>query len=140
MSIRRTLSLALAAAVAATPMAVAAPAQAVTVRPIDVVSIKYDPAGRDTRANWHINNEYVVVKNTGSKTLILSGYRIKDAANHTFVFPTGTKIAPGKQIMIRSGKGANTSGTLYWNQNNYVWNNTGDTLRMYSLKGALLER
>ncbi|ROZ62881.1 lamin tail domain-containing protein [Kocuria soli] len=83
---------------------------------------------------------YVVVKNTGSKTLILSGYRIKDAANHTFVFPTGTKIAPGKQIMIRSCKGANTSGTLYWNQNNYVWNNTGDTLRMYSPKGALLEK
>ena len=141
MKIRRTLSLALSAGLlAVAPLTVAPAAQAAVVKPLDVVSIKYDPAGRDDRTNAHINGEYVVLKNTGTKALDVTGYSIKDAANHTFVFPRGTRIAAGKQIMVRTGKGANTASTLYWKQGNYVWNNTGDTLRLYSGKGALLEK
>lgn len=141
MSIRRPLTVALtAAALVLAPVTLATPAQAAVVKPLDVVSIRYDPPGKDYRTNSQINGEYVVVKNTGKTTLTLTGYQIRDAANHTFVFPKGTKIAPGKSLRIHSGKGTNTASKLFWKQGNFVWNNTGDTLRIYNNKGKLLEK
>ena len=141
MSLRRTLGLALSAGLlAVAPFTMAPAAQAAVAKPLDVVSIKYDPAGKDRRTNAAINQEYMVVKNTSGRTIDATGYRIKDAANHTFVFPRGTRIGAGKQVVIRTGKGTNSSTTLYWKQGNYVWNNTGDTLRLLTPQGRQLEK
>lgn len=141
MSIRRSLTLALSAGLlAVAPLAMVPAAQAAVAKPLDVVSINYDPAGKDNRANAHINRETVVLKNRGTKTLNVTGYRIKDAANHTFVFPRGSTIRPGQSVTIHSGKGTNTAAHKYWKQGNYVWNNTGDALRLTNAKGGLLEK
>ena len=65
MSLRRTLGLALSAGLlAVAPFTMAPAAQAAVAKPLDVVSIKYDPAGKDRRTNAAINQEYMVVKNT----------------------------------------------------------------------------
>lgn len=141
MSLRRVFSLTLAvSSLALSPLAFAPAAQAAVVKPLDVVSIKYDPPGRDYQTNANINNEYLVVKNVSASTLTIGGYKIRDAQGHTFTFPTGTKIGAGRQIVIRSGKGPNSAGVLYWQQSNYVWNNTGDTLTLTNAKGTVLER
>lgn len=36
------------------------------------------------------------------------------------------------------GKGKNSSTHVYWNQNNYVWDNTGDTAYLQNTTGKTL--
>ena len=125
--------------VAAT-MALAAPAaEAAVVKPLDIVKIHFDPPGKDLAKNSGYNQEYIQVKNTGSSTLTLTGYVIRDNGPQKFSFPTGTKLGAGKTLTIRSGTGRNSSSTLYWNKASYIWNNTGDSARTYTDKGKLLE-
>lgn len=136
----RFLTVLLAAPMVAALMAIAPPAaEAAVKKPLDIVKIHYDPAGKDHSKNSHYKKEFIQVKNTGKKTLALTGYTIRDNGPQKFTFPKGTKLKPGKTLTIRSGKAKNTSTTLYWNKSSYIWNNTGDTARLYSNKGKLLE-
>lgn len=136
----RFLAVLLAALVVAVPLAIAPPAaEAAVVKPLDVVKVYYDPPGKDYAKNSEYVKEYIQLKNTGKKTLTLTGYVIRDNGPQKFTFPKGAKLAPGKTLTIRSGKGKNTASTLYWGKASYIWNNTGDTARLYSPKGKLLE-
>lgn len=136
----RFLAMLLAALVVAVPLAIAPPAaEAVVKKPLDIVKVYYDPPGKDYSKNSYYVKEYIQVKNTGTKTLTLTGYVLRDNGPQKFTFPKGTKLAPGKTLTIRSGTGKNTSSTLYWNTSSYIWNNTGDTARLYNSKSALLE-
>ena len=136
----RFLALLLAALVVAVPIAIAPPAaEAAVKKPLDIVKVYYDPPGKDHAKNSGYVKEYIQVKNTGKKTLTLTGYVIRDNGPQKFTFPKGTKLAPGKTLTIRSGKGKNTTKTKYWNKSSYIWNNTGDTARLYTDKGKLLE-
>lgn len=135
----RFLALLLAALVVAVPLAVAPPADAAVKKPLDIVKVYYDPPGRDHSKNSEYVKEYIQVKNTGKTTLTLTGYVIRDNGPQKYTFPKGFKIAPGKTVTIRSGTGKNTSTTLYWGKASFIWNSTGDTARLYSSKGALLE-
>lgn len=124
----------------ATSLLAAPPAaEAAVKKPLDIVKIHYDPAGRDHSKNSGYTKEYIQVKNTGKKTLNLTGYVLRDNGPQRFTFPKGTTLKPGKTLTIRSGKGSNTSTTLYWGKSSYIWNNTGDTARLHSSKGTLLE-
>lgn len=130
----------LAALLVATSLVAAPPAaEAAVKKPLDIVKIHYDPKGKDLSKNSGYTKEYIQVKNTGKKTLTLTGYVLRDNGPQKFSFPKGTKLKPGKTLTIRSGKGKNTSTTLYWNKSSYIWNNTGDTARLYATKGTLLE-
>ena len=135
----RFLALLLAALVVAVPLAVAPPADAAVKKPLDIVKVYYDPPGRDYSRNSEYVKEYIQVKNTGKTTLTLTGYVIRDNGPQKYTFPKGFKIAPGKTVTIRSGTGKNTSTTLYWGKASFIWNNTGDTARLYNDKGKLLE-
>ncbi|WP_246956887.1 lamin tail domain-containing protein [Brachybacterium sp. Marseille-Q7125] len=135
----RFLALLLAALVVAVPLAVAPPADAAVKKPLDIVKVYYDPPGRDYSKNSEYVKEYIQVKNTGKTTLTLTGYVIRDNGPQKYTFPKGTKLAPGKTLTIRSGKGKDTTKTKYWNKSSYIWNNTGDTARLYTNKGKLLE-
>lgn len=99
-----------------------------------------DPSGADRAGdNRQINRETIQVKNTGSKAISMAGYRIKDRAGHTFVFPKGFSLRAGATVTVHSGKGSNTSSHLYWKQGNYVWNNTGDTAYLSKPSGTRLD-
>lgn len=136
----RALVALLAAVLVASLLAIAPPAaEAAVTKPLDVVKVYYDPPGKDHSKNSGYTQESIQVKNTGKKTLTLSGYTIRDNGPQKFSFPKGTKLKPGKTLTIRSGKGRNTASTLYWGKASYIWNNTGDTARLYSNKGTLLE-
>ena len=136
----RFLALLLAALVVAIPLAIAPPAaEAAVKKPLDIVKVYYDPPGKDHAKNSGYVKEYIQVKNTGKKTLTLTGYVIRDNGPPKFTFPKGTKHAPGKALTIRSGKGKDTSQAKYWDKSRYIWNNTGDTARLYTDKGKLLE-
>ena len=117
----------------------ATPAQAAVKKPLDIVKVYYNPPGADHARNSLRNKEYIRVKNTSSSTLTLTGYTIRDSGPWKFTFPKGTKLKKGKTLTIRSGTGKKSSTTLYWGKPSYIWNNTGDTARLYNSKGKLLE-
>ena len=114
-------------------------AQAAVKKPLDIVTVYYNPPGPDHARNSLRNKEYIKVKNTSSKTLTLTGYTIRDNGPQKFTFPKGTKLKKGKTLTIRSGTGKKSSSVLYWGKASYIWNNTGDTARLYNSKGKLLE-
>ena len=117
----------------------ATPAQAAVKKPLDIVKVYYNPPGADHARNSLRNKEYIRVKNTSSSTLTLTGYTIRDSGPWKFTFPKGTKLKKGKTLTIRSGTGKKSSSVLYWGKASYIWNNTGDTARLYSNKGKVLE-
>jgi competence protein ComEC len=92
---------------------------------LEIVEIHEDAAG-DEREN--LNDEYVVVENTGSSRVDLSGWELADEAGHTYTFPEGTVLAPGEKLTIHTGSGTDTETELYWGQSAPVWNNAGDTV------------
>ena len=62
-----------------------------------------------------------------------------DVANHVFVFPRGYVLAGQTTAIVRTGKNRNRAKTLYWNQGNYIWNNTVDTARFQTPAGKTFD-
>ena len=113
-----------AAAASAAVMLIASPAQAVS--PIQFGKIQYDSPGTDSQTNASINAEYVIIKNTGTRAVSLSGWTVRDALPTVYRFGTFT-LGAGKTVVLRTGRGTNSATTRYWGMTRYVWNNPGDT-------------
>ncbi|MDQ3645488.1 MAG: lamin tail domain-containing protein [Actinomycetota bacterium] len=128
-------------------IAMAAPAAAA----IKITKIRFNPPGPDTGTNEHLRKELVVIKNTGSRTVRLDGWRIVDAGrDHVYVFGdpnrgndvfTDIRLRPGGYVRIHSGRGQDlatasahgdtpTYYDFYWDLDDYVWNNGGDRARL----------
>lgn len=117
--------------------AVVTPAQA--AGGIVFYSAYWDSPGSDSGSNTSLNAEYVKLKNTSSTTRYITGWTIRDVQNHVYTFPS-TKIAPGRYMTLRTGKGTNTSATRYWGRTWYIWNNSGDTAYLRTKAGTLIDK
>ncbi len=103
---------------------------------IRITKIYYDSPGSDTGSNASLNAEYVLIKNTGTRAKTLTGWTLRDAANHVFKFPT-FKLGAGSLVYVHTGKGSKTAHHLYWGSGAYIWNNDGDTARLRRRDGSL---
>ncbi|MEV5963288.1 lamin tail domain-containing protein [Kribbella sp. NPDC051952] len=128
-----------AAAAVTVATAVFAPLSADAATTVLLSGIQYDPPGTDVRTNAQLNNEFFTIRNTSSRPVNLSGFRVLDAANHLFVFPKGYVLAGRTTAIIRTGKNRNRAQTLYWNQSWYIWNNEGDTARFQTPAGKTID-
>jgi len=90
-----------------------------------VAKIRADAPG-DDREN--LNGEYVVFENRGDRSLDLSGWTVRDEANHTYRFPDGFVLAPNATVTLYTGDGTDGDAALYWGSDGAVWNNGGDTV------------
>ena len=86
-----------------------------------------------------VNGEYVVIKNTGTKTVALTGWTLRDLANHVYKFPTFS-IKPGKVVTVYSGKGTSTWNARYWGSSYFIWNDDGDTASLKRKDGSLASK
>ena len=86
-----------------------------------------------------MNQEFFTIRNISTRPINLSGFRVLDVANHVFVFPRGYVLAGRTTAIVRTGKNRNRALTLYWNQGNYIWNNTGDTARFQTPAGKTFD-
>ena len=112
----------------------AAPAQAASK--FQITKVRFDSAGKDTPVtNAKLNDEYVIVTNTDTVAHKIGGWRIRDVANHVYVFPSGATLGPKKSVRVRTGKGTDTATNRYQNRGYYVWNNTSDTAWLRDAKG-----
>ncbi|WP_341717998.1 lamin tail domain-containing protein [Micromonospora sp. FIMYZ51] len=120
-------------------LAVAAPAQAATPA-IEITKVYYDSPGADNRSKASLNAEYVKLTNRRARTINLKNWTLRDKANHVYTFTGNFKLAKGKSVVIRTGKGTNTTRTRYWGSGNYIWNNTGDTAYLRNASGKLIDK
>lgn len=97
-----------------------------------VTEIAADAAGDDQN---NLNNEYVVLKNTGDDTLDVSGWTITDEATHEYTIPNGVTVDPDATITVHTGSGTDTDTDLYWESGSPVWNNGGDTVIIQTADG-----
>jgi hypothetical protein len=68
----------------------------------------------------------------------MSGWYVKDLANHTYTFPTFT-LAAAARVKLRTGCGTNTATDVYWCQGTAIWNNGGDTVYLYDSAWVLVD-
>jgi micrococcal nuclease len=98
-----------------------------------VASVHEDAEGPD---GDNLNDEYVVLENRGNRTIDLSGYTIRDAANHALTIPDGVALRPGEQLTVFTGSGTDTDDSLYWGERAPVWNNDGDVVYVETANGT----
>lgn len=103
--------------------------------PLAIVEIHADAAGDD---NDNPNDEYLVFENTGNETLDISGWTVRDAADHRYVMPAGTVLDPGQRLTLYTGQGADTETERYWGSASAIWNNGGDTVVVESADGTVV--
>jgi len=84
----------------------------------------------------NLNDEYVVLENRGDRTVDLSGWTLRDDANHVYEFPDGFELEPGATVTIYTGSGTDTDDALYWGENGPVWNNDGDVVSVETANGT----
>jgi micrococcal nuclease len=100
-----------------------------------VAKIHADAAGND---HDNANDEYVVLENTGSSAIEMTGWTLRDEFGHRFEFPDGFTLGPGESVTIRTGHGTNTETTLYWGSDTAIWNNGGDTVIVRDADGTVV--
>lgn len=84
-------------------------------------------------------DEWVELTNQGDLTVDLSGYTLKDQANHIYAFEDFT-LGSKEFVRLFSRNGINTDYRLYWGLgNDTVWNNDGDTAYLRDPDGALVD-
>ncbi|GAA3632845.1 lamin tail domain-containing protein [Microlunatus ginsengisoli] len=103
--------------------ALATPAEAASPK-VQITRVYVNAPGPDGHTNKSVNGEYVRIKNKGKKSVSLKGYTLRDRQHHVYTFGTFT-LKPGKTVTVHTGKGKNTSGTLYMGRGWHIWNNSG---------------
>ncbi len=110
-----------------------------TTASLAVTAIEADPPGDDTQA---LTQEYVEITNTGSQSVDLTGWGVKDnSASHRYLFPAGYVLTPGASVRLRTGCGVDGTADLYWCESgSAVWNNGGDTVFVLDPNGNIVAR
>jgi hypothetical protein len=117
-------------------VAVAGPASAA----IRIERIRYDAPGTDTRANAQINQERIVLINTGDTVRSIGGWRVRDLAGWTYRIPDGFRLGPDRLVRIHTGLGSNDGNDLFWGRGWYVWNNNADRATLRNRNGDIIDR
>lgn len=102
---------------------------------LSITDIHADAAGND---NDNLNDEYVVLENTGTETLDLSGWTVSDEAGHTYTFPSDASLSTGATVTLHTGSGSDTASDRYWGASSAIWNNGGDTVSVTDDSGTLV--
>jgi competence protein ComEC len=102
-----------------------------------LTEVHADAAGDD---GDNLNDEYIVLKNSGTTPLDLSGWQIRDEADHSYTVPNGVTLEPNAKITIHTGSSENTNTDLYWDSGQPIWNNGGDTVIVVDTEGTTVLR
>ncbi len=92
---------------------------------LEIAEIHGDASGDESQ---NLNDEYIVLKNTGETTLDLGSWTVTDAAGHEYTFPKDFQLEAGATVTLHTGSGTDTESDLHWGSGSAVWNNGGDTI------------
>ncbi|GAB3153405.1 lamin tail domain-containing protein [Microbispora hainanensis] len=113
---------------------------------VQITKIYFDsPGSPDNGANSSLNGEYVQIKNTTKKAVGLKDWTVRDdtkRSDHVSTFGRFT-LGAGKTVTLRTGRGKNTSTTVYWGRSGgtlaYIWNQTKDKAFLRNASGKLVD-
>ncbi|MFB6295318.1 MAG: lamin tail domain-containing protein, partial [Halobacteriales archaeon] len=100
-----------------------------------IETIHEDAEGPDGE---NLNDEYIVLTNTGEESLDLSGYTITDAADHSYTIPEGVTLQPDAELTLHTSSGTDTETDLYWGSGSPLWNNGGDRITIRGPDGTVI--
>jgi predicted extracellular nuclease len=107
---------------------------------VSIYEIYYDSPGTDNGGNTSLNGEWIQLRNSCSSSVSLSGWKVKDAANHVYKKFGTYKLGGGAKVKIHTGKGTNKATDRYWGLGSYVWNNTGsETGKLINSAGTVVD-
>ncbi|EMA71762.1 nuclease [Halorubrum distributum JCM 13916] len=101
---------------------------------IEIAEIHEDAAGDEFD---NLDDEYIVLENTGSNSVNMDGYTLEDDANHAYTFDSFT-LGAGDSVTIYTGDGSDSDTELYWGQDAPVWNNGGDIVTVRDDNGNVI--
>jgi Lamin Tail Domain len=104
-----------------------------------ISGIYYNSPGSDRGGNASLNAEWAQLHNTSRRAVTLTGWTLRDTAQHIFTFNSYRLKAHGF-VKIHTGHGSPTRANRYWNHSWYIWNNTGDTATLRNAAGAFRTR
>ncbi|GAB6136878.1 MBL fold metallo-hydrolase [Halanaerobaculum tunisiense] len=86
-----------------------------------------------------LSKEVVTIANKSNKQINISHWKlVSDTGNQTFVFPKKTTLAAGETLKVISGRGKTPGpNTILWTKR-YIWNNDGDSAKLYNSNGQLI--
>jgi hypothetical protein len=96
-----------------------------------IIDIYFDPP--DTLS------EYVEIQNPGGSSVTMTGWTLRDIANHVYTFPAFT-LGAGATVRVWTNSGSNNATNLYWGSDAAIWNNTGDTAILQNAQGTEIDR
>ena len=100
-----------------------------------IADVVNDVPGNDVAPE---NGEHVILENTGKRTIDVSGYIIRDAANNILEIGQGYELEPDEQLRVYSGPGTNSDEAFYVDGPG-ILNNAGDSLALWDAKGKLTD-
>lgn len=102
-----------------------------------IFELEPDPQGRDDE---NLNGEWIVVRNTTTATVDVSGWTVRDESTaNRYVFPAGAAIAPGTDVKLRTGCGNDSARERFWCSDGPVWSNGGDTALLMDGAGNVVD-
>jgi endonuclease YncB( thermonuclease family) len=103
---------------------------------VSIQNIVYDAPGPD---HENPNGEWIELVNRGSEAIDLTGFTLKDGANHIYAFST-VELEPNQVLRLYSGQGHDSAVDLYWGiAGDSVWNNKGDIAYLRDPQGRLVD-
>jgi competence protein ComEC len=91
-------------------------------------------------SDLNLQDERVQISNTGSSPVSLNGWKIEDeGSKHIYTFQSYTLNA-GTTVTIFTRMGTNSATELYWQLDDPIWNNDGDTAYLYDDSGKLISK
>lgn len=99
-----------------------------------ITFIHYDGAGTAEP------DEYVEFKNTGTTTITLTGWTLRDKASHIYHFPSGYQMAKGKVCRVYTNQIHSTTCGFDYHSKSAIWNNDGDTATLKSNSGVIMSK
>ena len=83
-----------------------------------------------------LNNERVVLQQSGAGTLLLAGWQLQDGNGNQFNFPALELTQDGFQVNVYTKSGTNTADSLYWGLSQPIWS-SGGTVTLLDPDGAV---
>jgi Lamin Tail Domain len=107
---------------------------------IRIARIRYNPPGADSGSNTHLNHEFVVIRNTGDRRVILTGWKLVERREgRVFTFPR-FRLPGHHTVTIYTGTDTDRRYVLFWNRDDYVWHNGRDTATLRDDNGDRIDR
>lgn len=104
--------------------------------PLKIIQLQADAPGSDRE---NPNGEWVEIANQGNAPVDMTGYTLKDEANHIYTF-ADYEIGAGQRFKLFTGPGNDTDVELYWGfRGESVWNNDSDVAFLRDPQGGLVD-